>query len=101
MRKVFFIFLLSASLSATDHQECPKLYQSLWPDFCYTHLLEPDACSEITPLKDIVYHYCDDGDNAVFFPSLSLVTVDKFGNKVSTKSIEAHIPLDEFIYRSE
>ncbi len=26
---------------------------------------------------------------------------DKYGNKVSTKAFEAHIPLEEFIYRSE
>lgn len=27
-------------------------------------------------------------------------TIDKFGNIVSSKSPEAHIPLEEYIYRS-
>ncbi len=44
---IISLFSLLSNLFADTQTEYPKLYQSLWPEFCENHLLnEKEACSE-------------------------------------------------------
>lgn len=41
------LLFLSTGLFANDQSEYPKLYESLWPDYCVKHLqTAKEACSE-------------------------------------------------------
>ena len=59
---IFSCFSLPSNLFADTQTEYPKLYKSLWPEFCKDHLLnESSACSEM-PADELSYEEDIDED---------------------------------------
>ncbi|MBS0585276.1 MAG: tetratricopeptide repeat protein [Verrucomicrobia bacterium] len=82
---IILCFCLPSNLFADTQTEYPKLYKSLWPEFCKDHLLnESAACSEM-PANELFYETDIDQDEDedenyndfdIFFPFPLSIHID-------------------------
>ncbi len=82
LNKLILLLWLSVNLIGNSPTEYPKLYKSLWPEFCYDHLLyESESCSEKILDGSIDYHFYNPLEQdyeyyATFLPSIFYIMVD-------------------------